>query len=235
MDMILLSQHAAMFSEFRKMNFTPTTEICEPSIALLNIEELKSTFIAKFRTLENYIDQKYEASDRKMEGEISRLDEELSAMKNRQVVCPTPKPLQWEKSGDSYYYFSNTAEHWEEAKKLCAAANSYLIIINSRTEQDFVVQKIKQSSVWLGLSDTEVERTWRWVDGSLLQEHNRALYEDKGKGEKGARDIVGYWRRGEPNNAGNVENCAVLYKEKNWNDIPCDKNVHFVCEKSALN
>nr|XP_060615805.1 CD209 antigen-like protein C [Anolis sagrei ordinatus] len=217
MDMILLSQHAAMFSEFRKMNFTPTTEICEPSIALLNIEELKSTFIAKFRTLENYIDQKYEASGRKMEGEISRLDEELSAMKNRQVVCPTPKPLQWEKSGDSYYYFSDTAEHWEEAKKLCAAANSYLIIINSRTEQDFVVRKIKQSSVWLGLSDTEIERTWRWVDGSLLQEHNR------------------YWRHGEPNNAGNVENCAVLYKEKNWNDIPCDKNVHFVCEKSALN
>ncbi|XP_016846765.2 uncharacterized protein LOC103277800 [Anolis carolinensis] len=83
-DMILLSQYAAMFSELRKLNFTPTTDICEPSTAPLYIEELKSTLIAEFRTLENHVDEKYKASDRKMEKEISRLEEKLSAMENRQ-------------------------------------------------------------------------------------------------------------------------------------------------------
>uniref|UniRef100_G1KTH1 C-type lectin domain-containing protein n=1 Tax=Anolis carolinensis TaxID=28377 RepID=G1KTH1_ANOCA len=127
----------------------------------------------------------------------------------------SPEPLQWEEFGDSCYYFSDTTEQWENAKKICAAVNSHLIIINSNTEQNFVVQKIKQTSVWLGLHDTEVEGTWRWVDGSLLERN-------------------GYWKSGEPNDAHGAEDCAVLYKEKNWNDIPCDKNVQFVCEKSAL-
>lgn len=43
------------------------------------------------------------------------------------------------------------------------------------------------------------------------------------------------WRTGEPNNGGkNGEDCAVLYKEGNWNDIRCDTRVKFVCEKKEV-
>uniref|UniRef100_A0A670XZM5 C-type lectin domain-containing protein n=1 Tax=Pseudonaja textilis TaxID=8673 RepID=A0A670XZM5_PSETE len=42
------------------------------------------------------------------------------------------------------------------------------------------------------------------------------------------------WKEGEPNNGGNNEDCAVLYKEGKWNDIHCDKQVKFVCEKEEI-
>ncbi|KAH0629615.1 hypothetical protein JD844_011826 [Phrynosoma platyrhinos] len=182
---------AAMISELRKLNFSSTQAARDVSTALLNIKNANSAFLAELRTLENYIDQRCDASDRKVEKEIFRLEEKLSTMANRQ----------------------DTEERWENARKLCAAANSHLIIINSKREQDFVVPKIKQTTVWLGLSDTKTEGTWLWVDGSL-------------QGLK-------YWKHGEPNNTGDNEDCAVLYREGKWNDIPCDREVHFVCERSG--
>eukprot|EP00300_Choanocystis_sp_HF-7_P036448 c52295_g1_i1.p1 GENE.c52295_g1_i1~~c52295_g1_i1.p1 ORF type:complete len:1389 (+),score=203.76 c52295_g1_i1:41-4168(+) len=44
---------------------------------------------------------------------------------------------------------------------------------------------------------------------------------------------VGYtkWARGEPNNAGNIEDCVESYQDGNWNDIPCDALRFFVCSE----
>ncbi|XP_058023869.1 collectin-12-like [Ahaetulla prasina] len=112
------------------------------------------------------------------------------------------------------YYFSDTEENWEMARKKCADRDSHLLIINTKQEQDFVIQTLKQS-IWLGLSDIETEGTWRWVDGSPLEKWS--------------------WRTGEPNNDGkNGEDCAVLYKEGKWNDIHCNARVKFVCEKEEV-
>ncbi|XP_042303964.1 hepatic lectin-like [Sceloporus undulatus] len=200
-----------MISELKKLNFSFTQETCDVSTALLMIKEAKNEFLAELRTIEN-IAQRCEASDRRAE-ETIRLAEKLSAERqaNLRNVCSRPDPLHWQEFEGSCYYFSDTEEQWRNARKFCAAANSHLIIINSKREQDFVVPKIKQTTVWLGLSDIETEGTWCWVDGSL-------------QGLK-------YWKHGEPNNTGNNEDCAVLSTERNWNDIPCDREVHFVCER----
>ncbi|KTG04945.1 hypothetical protein cypCar_00040295 [Cyprinus carpio] len=43
--------------------------------------------------------------------------------------------------------------------------------------QDFV-RKISGTGVWIGLTDTEVEDSWKWVDGTNM--------------------TSGFWNRGEP-------------------------------------
>ncbi|KAI1887285.1 hypothetical protein AGOR_G00188670 [Albula goreensis] len=68
------------------------------------------------------------------------------------------------------------------------------------------------NSVWIGLTDRENEGTWKWVDGTTL--------------------TTGYWRSGEPNNAGSGEDCAAMHPE-GWNDLPCSDTTCWVCEKPA--
>lgn len=64
---------------------------------------------------------------------------------------------------------------------------------------------------WIGGNDRKQEGTWRWADGSF----------------------VGYtnWRKGEPNNSGNNEDCVQLSKDGRWNDNGCSKKYRFACEK----
>jgi hypothetical protein len=41
------------------------------------------------------------------------------------------------------------------------------------------------------------------------------------------------WAYGEPNNAGNNENCVIVSEKFNgYNDVRCDNIVNFVCQKS---
>lgn len=35
----------------------------------------------------------------------------------------------------------------------------------------------------------------------------------------------------EPNNAGGNENCAAMYDGGRYNDLPCDNQAYFICEK----
>uniref|UniRef100_A0A670KCX2 C-type lectin domain-containing protein n=1 Tax=Podarcis muralis TaxID=64176 RepID=A0A670KCX2_PODMU len=126
-------------------------------------------------------------------------------------ICRRTDPLSWHEFLGSCYYYSEDEKQWEDARKFCITISSHLVIINSKHEQNFVITKIKLTSVWIGISDAVNEGVWQWVDGTAPTER--------------------FWRQGEPNNNDGVENCAVLYKEGNWNDIDCNLKVHFVCEK----
>ncbi|XP_072846444.2 CD209 antigen-like protein D [Pogona vitticeps] len=209
---ILLSQNAAMSSELRKLNFSFIQESCKNSTVSLIIKELRSAFLTEFKTLQKHIDEKNEASDRKVEEKISQLELKFHLQQNVRNACWRPDSLSWQEFHGSCYYFSETAEKWTDAKKLCALSNSHLIIINSRKEQDFVIGNIKSVSMWLGLNDVHTEGTWHWIDGSIPTQT--------------------YWRVGEPNNDGD-EDCAALYNNGKWNDISCDVQVHYGCEREV--
>uniref|UniRef100_A0A8C5S9D0 C-type lectin domain-containing protein n=1 Tax=Laticauda laticaudata TaxID=8630 RepID=A0A8C5S9D0_LATLA len=201
----LSTEDTSVLSELRSQNWSSTNDGYDASLAPFNFTELETSVITKLKSLEQRFDEKRKISLQKIEEQLLRIERKL----NRKLQnC---RDTSWQRFQTNVYYFSDTEENWDMARKTCADHDSHLVIINSKQEQDFVIQTLK-NSIWLGLSDTEKEGTWHWVDGSPLKERS--------------------WRKGEPNNGGNNgEDCAVLYKEGKWNDIHCDKRVKFVCEK----
>ena len=62
---------------------------------------------------------------------------------------------------------------------------------------------------WLGVTDTKTEGTWLDDEGDPLTFEN--------------------WRKGEPNDYGKGEDCAVIYDGGDWNDEPCTHDRRFAC------
>ncbi|XP_032094920.1 low affinity immunoglobulin epsilon Fc receptor-like [Thamnophis elegans] len=208
LSVIFLLSSTSTFLELRSLNLSSTKEVCDASPRPFNFKELETSVMTKLKSLEQQFDEKRKVSLQKMEEQLLRIERKLGTLQNCRDISS------WRKFQTNAYYFFDTEENWEMAKKKCADCNSRLVIINTKQEQDFLIQTLKQS-MWLGLSDIEKEGAWRWIDGSPLRQ--------------------GSWRTGEPNNGGrNGEDCAVLYKEGKWNDIHCAERVRFVCEMEQV-
>uniref|UniRef100_A0A4W4EXQ3 C-type lectin domain-containing protein n=1 Tax=Electrophorus electricus TaxID=8005 RepID=A0A4W4EXQ3_ELEEL len=105
------------------------------------------------------------------------------------------------------YYFSFTERHWEDSKLFCRRRGGDLVIINSREEQEFLLNSLGSRYAWIGLTnDTGV---WKWVDGTALTTGNsRSKNED----------------------------CAVMtgiVSAKVWDTKPCYSKLRCICEKSV--
>ncbi|KAL3996243.1 kelch repeat and BTB domain-containing protein 12 [Sarotherodon galilaeus] len=117
----------------------------------------------------------------------------------------------WVAFSDSLYHVSSKQKSWEESRRDCLKKGSDLMIINSREEQNFVNQFKKH--LWIGLTDSETEGTWKWLNGTQM--------------------TTSYWNSGEPN-GGRTENCGQIkaYDSQNsWNDAPCSNQHFWICEK----
>ncbi|XP_051540886.1 C-type lectin domain family 4 member M-like isoform X3 [Myxocyprinus asiaticus] len=110
-----------------------------------------------------------------------------------------------------FYYFSSEMMNWNESRRYCRERGADLLIINNTKEQDFV-REITKDNIWIGLTDSDKEGTWKWVDGSTL--------------------TAGDWRNGEPS-GGTSENCCVLSSAK-LTDCPCNAGYKWMCEKTIL-
>ncbi|XP_070408957.1 C-type lectin domain family 4 member E [Nothobranchius furzeri] len=137
----------------------------------------------------------------------------------------------WEKHGDKCYYFSNIILPWKGSRSFCEALGADLVKIDSREEQEFLVEKLKNivmdgiwDGFWIGLTDSEVEGIWTWVDGSPLDSRMK------------------FWLKGELNNAktssASGEDCAMIVKREaedlnTWIDETCSLVHKSICEKPA--
>ncbi|KAF6728195.1 CD209 antigen-like protein 2, partial [Oryzias melastigma] len=72
----------------------------------------------------------------------------------------------WIISSGSAYYVSTTEDSWEAARRDCQNRQADLMVINNLGEQKFANQL--NEYMWIGLTDLEVEGTWRWVDTTLM-------------------------------------------------------------------
>ncbi|KAI7814747.1 putative CD209 antigen-like [Triplophysa rosa] len=110
-----------------------------------------------------------------------------------------------------FYYMSSEPKSWTESRLYCRDRGADLIIINNREEQDFVKNTFNKT-VWIGLSDSDEEGGWKWVDGSTL--------------------TTSFWASNEPNSYLGNEDCVVTYLR--WADYPCTHTFKSICEKAFL-
>ncbi|XP_042340447.1 C-type lectin domain family 4 member F-like [Plectropomus leopardus] len=116
----------------------------------------------------------------------------------------------------SFYNISSAEKTWQDSRQDCLQKGADLVIINSKEEQDFTRKFEKY--MWIGLTDSETEGVWKWVDGTPL--------------------IESYWHSEEPNNKENEDCAETKYHtdEKNWNDGVCSLSHVWMCiEESCKN
>ncbi|XP_072526451.1 CD209 antigen-like protein C isoform X1 [Salminus brasiliensis] len=123
----------------------------------------------------------------------------------------------WKYFRSSFYYITTTKKSWGESRKDCEGRGADLVIINSREEQEFINKEFGSSEAWIGLTDSETEGVWKWVDGSML--------------------TTNFWWKGEPNDYQN-EDCSVTGLQRatpgvveTWADYPCAHSTVWICEK----
>ncbi|RXN38792.1 C-type lectin domain family 4 member F-like protein [Labeo rohita] len=74
----------------------------------------------------------------------------------------------WLYSSFSFYFISSLKNSWTESRRYCTGRGTDLIIINNREEQEFAKKFSHGNPFWIGLTDSDVEDSWKWVDGSTL-------------------------------------------------------------------
>ncbi|XP_068128329.1 hepatic lectin-like isoform X2 [Hyperolius riggenbachi] len=124
----------------------------------------------------------------------------------------------WTQFQNRCYFAGKDKCDWTAARKLCVQKGSDLVVIDNNKEQIFLTGKLSPAAFrrfWIGLHDLDVEGQWKWVDGTD--------YENSLK----------FWDEGEPNDHDEGEDCAHLWTNGLWNDVPCTyDNCYPLCEKS---
>ncbi|XP_029621727.1 CD209 antigen-like protein E [Salmo trutta] len=126
--------------------------------------------------------------------------------------------LSWQKFESSLYFLSTESKTWKESREDCLKRGADLVIINSDKEQTFLFNLKK--GVWIGLTDSVNEGTWKWVDCTPL--------------------TTRYWSPNQPDNGGGLaiygeEDCVHIQQHQSpleaWNDLSCDSKLKWICEK----
>ncbi|CAM4572151.1 unnamed protein product [Leuciscus chuanchicus] len=68
----------------------------------------------------------------------------------------------------SFYYMSSEEKSWSESRRYCTERGADLIIINNKEKEKLVKKMSGSTGVWMGLTDSDEEGRWTWVDGSTL-------------------------------------------------------------------
>ncbi|KAL3285470.1 hypothetical protein HHI36_000002 [Cryptolaemus montrouzieri] len=143
----------------------------------------------------------------------------LEAYIDREVIKRSPLPLVL--LGNQYYYFGTYFKtNYFKAMQFCHDHGMQLLSIMTREENDLILTYLYNFSK--NLVDL-------WTSGSDLGEEGTFVWLSTGKGLN-----FTYWGNGQPDNAGNDENCLEIWKFDGktyaWNDRSCMFDAHFICE-----
>ncbi|KAG9356091.1 hypothetical protein JZ751_000935 [Albula glossodonta] len=124
----------------------------------------------------------------------------------------------WVHFGDRCFMYTAAKKDWSDAELNCLSHGGNLASVHSDDEWRFIKALVKKNDpnenrFWIGMTDSSNEGKWLWSDGS--------------------KPVFTKWNRGEPNNAGLVEDCAEgnYAKSDGWNDVNCKNAFASVCAK----
>uniref|UniRef100_A0A3B4Z3P5 CD209 antigen-like protein E n=1 Tax=Seriola lalandi dorsalis TaxID=1841481 RepID=A0A3B4Z3P5_SERLL len=132
-------------------------------------------------------------------------------------------PAGWRMFSGTCYLLSIQSASWEKAREDCRARGADLVIIDSLKEQEFLTKDIIKQESWIGLTDRNHEKTWKWIDGTPL--------------------TLKFWQKGQPDKGNGSpkwgeEDCAVIQPgmkaDENWNDLRCDAFRPWICGKKLF-
>uniref|UniRef100_A0A3Q4ABC9 C-type lectin domain-containing protein n=1 Tax=Mola mola TaxID=94237 RepID=A0A3Q4ABC9_MOLML len=138
----------------------------------------------------------------------------------------------WEKFKEQCYYFTNNSSPWEKAREMCQNRGGDLVRIKSKNDADtcmfsvktFLGQKLRekmsvnQDKFWIGLTDSQTEGKWLWVDGSPLDESPKEPDDWKSENTDG-EDCARMGEKGQTKSL------------NDWFDKSCLKSHRSICEK----
>ncbi|CAL1591084.1 unnamed protein product [Knipowitschia caucasica] len=130
--------------------------------------------------------------------------------KGRRALC---NPGTWCPYGGRSYIFIATPKSWAYAQMFCQSLGGTLAVIHNRNTNDFLRTLSSRMDTWIGFSDAQYNGVWLWINSERVVFRN--------------------WCRGEPNNSGGNQDCAIInFKgEDCWDDEVCMANRPFVCER----
>uniref|UniRef100_A0A8C7GUZ5 CD209 antigen-like protein C n=1 Tax=Oncorhynchus kisutch TaxID=8019 RepID=A0A8C7GUZ5_ONCKI len=162
---------------------------------------------------------KIQTSYNTMTKERDQLQTERDVLSGRLTSLKQTCPEGWQKFESSWYFLSTETKTWKESREDCLERGADLVMINSDKEQEFLF-KLKKT-VWIGLTDSVTEATWRWVDGTPLTTPR-------------------YWSPHQPDNGDGKpeygeEDCVHMRNNQSpleaWNDLSCGIKLGWICEK----
>ncbi|ELU15854.1 hypothetical protein CAPTEDRAFT_145637, partial [Capitella teleta] len=126
----------------------------------------------------------------------------------------------WNHIGVRCYKYFGSEQQFTDAKKSCISEGAMLAKVHTQEVNDAVSEFVRDiggtSEFWIGLTRTNDQNEWRWMDGA-------SLIDDDGK-----------WASNEP---GSTENCAKIKVEADqnqkyfWFGYTCGHAYSYVCEK----
>ncbi|CAM5078493.1 unnamed protein product [Natator depressus] len=122
----------------------------------------------------------------------------------------TAKPLQWEGHRGNYYLFSKAKGVWSSSRTECDEQSSDLVVISDRKELEFLRNKTRDADYFIGLTYSEMERRWYWIDKTEL---TRGLFTLK------------------PKTLDYENDCAVI-RAGEVSPASCHQLNHWICEKT---
>ncbi|XP_028992577.2 CD209 antigen-like protein C isoform X1 [Betta splendens] len=181
----------------------------ETSAVKANLSELLQTSNDKLSSVTEERDQL------KANLTVMEQRDRMLRLSRQNKVCPAG----WKKFGCSCYHVSSQSGSWTKGREECRKSGADLVVVDSAEEQTFLTKLTKQES-WIGLSDSDKEGTWKWVDGSPL--------------------TVTFWNSNQPDNGNGdprhgEEDCVHInmyrVEEQKWNDRSCEVLIPWICEK----
>ena len=120
-------------------------------------------------------------------------------------------------SDSMYYTVCPDSVNWSDAESLCDGAGHSLASIHSATDQSTLESLMQSAAIdidyFMGFSDSTIEGTWGWSDGSTVDYTN--------------------WATNEPDDLGG-QDCAALFNlgsaiEGMWVDFDCTDTNGYIC------